>query len=428
MRSIAFCTPIDERSAIARSTMSVVEAMHRSADIVVFAEPTRQPLACPAPVEVLDDAARTEQRLWGFDDVVLVLGNSPYHQRAYDLAKRVNAITILHDVVLTHLVVHVEGHAGLEQQLRRFYPGTCEGAIASLYEATPFYRTSAVADFPLVEPALQHANGVVVHSEFARRQIESRTIAPVAALPLPGFSVPAARSSWSPPRPIGDGYVMATIGHANVNKLHERVIEAVRELPHLDRTVHYVIAGPIEDVRRARLLGLAGLLGVEDRVHIIGAAPDETIASIVERADVLVTLRDPSLEGASASALEQMAAGRPVIVTDQGSYAELPDDCVVKVDRQIDPKTLASVLSSLLSNEEQRRQIGERARHHVRTVHTDGAYVDGLIALIEQAQAAGPMLDVARRVSTISRRWGQRPGSPLASRLSNTVADLVAGR
>ena len=49
-------------------------------------------------------------------------------------------------------------------------------------------------------------------------------------------------------------------------------------------------------------------------------------------ADVFVCLRDPVLEAASASLIEEMATARPVVVYDVAHYRELPDDAVVKVD------------------------------------------------------------------------------------------------
>ena len=55
------------------------------------------------------------------------------------------------------------------------------------------------------------------------------------------------------------------------------------------------------------------------------------LQEVLARADVAVALRDPVLEGQSASVLTQLLSGTPVVVYDHAHYSELPDDAVVKV-------------------------------------------------------------------------------------------------
>jgi glycosyltransferase involved in cell wall biosynthesis len=376
----------------------------------------------------LDDSDATRRLLQQFEEVVLVLGNSPYHEHAYALATEMSATVILHDVVLAHLVAHVEGREGMEAALRRFYPGQASDAIASLHGGTPYYRTPAVAEIPMVEPALQHATSVIVHSEYARWCVEPRTLAPVMALPLPGFAEPVVRPRW--PEIISTldaALVIATVGHVNSNKLHERVIEAMASLEVPGRPIHYVIAGPVEDARRHHLTTLAAQLGLSGAVHMLGAVSDPEVAGLLQRADLMVTLRHPTLEGASASAIEQMGAGRAVVVSDHGSYAELPDDCVIKVDPQVEPAALAEVLRRWLVDSEARAELSDRARAYVQAHHSTARYADRLIEVLTEAHDARPMLDVARRAAAITRTWGQRPGSPLAGRLAGELTALVGG-
>ena len=64
-------------------------------------------------------------------------------------------------------------------------------------------------------------------------------------------------------------------------------------------------------------------------------------------ADVIASLRWPALEGASASAIEGMLAGKPVIVTDVGFYQTLADSCVLKVRSEHMVEDLAAHLVHL---------------------------------------------------------------------------------
>ena len=52
----------------------------------------------------------------------------------------------------------------------------------------------------------------------------------------------------------------------------------------------------------------------------------------------------------SASVAETLAAGIPTVVTNIGTFAEYPDDVVVKVPAGIDDRDLAVVLADLLAD------------------------------------------------------------------------------
>jgi glycosyltransferase involved in cell wall biosynthesis len=63
-----------------------------------------------------------------------------------------------------------------------------------------------------------------------------------------------------------------------------------------------------------------------------------------------------------------LATGRPVIVFDDGWYAELPDDVCVKVPPN-DIDALTSAMRKLAGDKELRQRIGRRAAEYVRCRH-----------------------------------------------------------
>lgn len=102
-------------------------------------------------------------------------------------------------------------------------------------------------------------------------------------------------------------FLLLSVGELNENKNHQIIIQALAKLN--DPRVHYVIAG-VGD-KKDFLLELAKSLGVSEQVHLLGYRKD--IPELNYAADVYCF---PSYrEGLSASLMEAMACGLPVVIS-----------------------------------------------------------------------------------------------------------------
>jgi glycosyltransferase involved in cell wall biosynthesis len=81
---------------------------------------------------------------------------------------------------------------------------------------------------------------------------------------------------------------------------------------------------------------------------------DSRYDDFLARASVAVQLRDKTNGESSAAVADCLGAGVPVIVSDVGSFSELPDDAVLKVRRDITPHELADTISSLMDDVKRR--------------------------------------------------------------------------
>ena len=181
---------------------------------------------------------------------------------------------------------------------------------------------------------------------------------------------------------------------------------------------------PIPNARELQALSkLAGF----DQLDILGEVDDATLVSELERADVLSCLRNPVLEGASASAIEGMKSGRPIIVADAGFYADLPDDLVFKVPSSVEMSPLTQVLERLASDENLRRKTGAKAQNWALRTFTTDAYVPVLEDLIHQFIAAKPLLQVGKRVGEQLAALGIEPDDPAVKQLATKMSDLFGG-
>ncbi len=105
-----------------------------------------------------------------------------------------------------------------------------------------------------------------------------------------------------------DAFLLLSVGELNQNKNHAVVIRAVAACG--NPCVHYAIAGRGE--LQDELLALAAQLGISERLHLLGYRED--VDELYRASDLCVF---PSFrEGLGLAAIEGMAAGLPLLVSD----------------------------------------------------------------------------------------------------------------
>lgn len=101
-------------------------------------------------------------------------------------------------------------------------------------------------------------------------------------------------------------------------------------------------------------------LGVGGRVFMLGGVPDNLLPSLYRAADVVVVPSTARLEAFSIAAIESMASGTPVLVSNIPGVREVIEDGVHGLRSEpMDPRNIADRLKELLSDEELRRRMGE---------------------------------------------------------------------
>ena len=148
-----------------------------------------------------------------------------------------------------------------------------------------------------------------------------------------------------------DAKLVLFLGRLSTKKSPDLLLAAFAKLPEeLDgKPVHLVFAGPDEGGLQSKLEQMAGELGVASRVHFLGAIFDEAKWSAYLDADVFVL---PSQnENFGNTAAESVAAGTPVIVTEQCGIAPFLRNRTGIVIKH-DVSELTEALASLLTDQE----------------------------------------------------------------------------
>jgi len=433
---VALVMPMSPESAIADVMTQAVPDLSRQWDIEVWCptEPDYRP--CPVPVVPYDVPGQDVlDSLGTFDLVVYVLGNSPWHSRILPLAQRLPGLAVVHDASLTELVRHtaVENNELdlLVKHVEAYYDFERADTLRSPSSLdSPEEWLRFCAEVPLDDVALQGSLGAVVHSRWHARKVEGLTLGDVTVAPLP---VPSSRlgfsenQSGSASRLLGglpdDAILLISLGAVNANRRTKTLLDALAGEESLAR-VHLWAVGPAEDNARTALLGRARALGLANRFTVTGRVTDALLQEILARADIAAALRDPVLEGQSASVLTQMLSGTPVIVFDHAHYSELPDDVVLKIPLDYAVNHLRETLRLVAADEVERKRRGARGRDYVLSSRSGAAYAEALLTAGERAVSALPLAHVTSDLGERLRLVGLNKEPAVLEALADVAFDL----
>jgi glycosyltransferase involved in cell wall biosynthesis len=162
-------------------------------------------------------------------------------------------------------------------------------------------------------------------------------------------------------------------------KNQEVLLTTLRHLRVARVDVHLVIAGdgPLRDFLARRAVELE----VADRVSFVGELDD--VRPVLTALDVFV-LPSTEVESFSNAALEAMAIGRPVILSDIGGAREMIDDGVegYVVSRTELAARLPALIAALYADRRKRQQMGNAARLRAETRFSVGAMVAAYRAML----------------------------------------------
>lgn len=147
--------------------------------------------------------------------------------------------------------------------------------------------------------------------------------------------------------------LLLSVGELNKNKNHSVIIRALKKT---ESKVHYAIAGKGE--LKEYLENVARKYGVLNRVHLLGFRND--ISDLYAAADICVF---PSIrEGLGLAAIEGMASGLPLIVSDNRGTREIIGDENGITCKYDDVDSFANAINKLTKDTSLRHKLGDKNR------------------------------------------------------------------
>ncbi len=391
---IAFLTPLSPvGSGISYYSEDLLPVLARALQIDLFVDaytPTHTAALQAAGVTVRQGRSLEKAlRDGGYATTIYQLGNSPAHAYMYPWALQQPGIAVLHDTVLHHLRLWMAINGGRAQrrsyadELRDLY-GPAGEALARevLRGKTP----TTIFDYPLIEPILERSQAVIVHNAASAariRELRPATTVHVVPMGVPLPTLPARDQARQRLNLAEDAFVVLSLGHVNPYKRLDVVLRAFRRLVEVCPHARLVIAGSEAPGLGAALARQIGYLGLGERVQRLGFVEPATVADLLAAADCCVNLRYPSAGETSASLLRIMGAGLPVLVSNAGSFRELPTGSVAVVPvGQIEEPLLAEYLIELARNEPLRASLGAAAHDFVASAHSLERAAEGYLTTL----------------------------------------------
>jgi L-malate glycosyltransferase len=187
-------------------------------------------------------------------------------------------------------------------------------------------------------------------------------------------------SRWAIPN--GRPELVLVVGQQMPHKRIERALAAaaVLQQEYLPQAVLAVTGVWRIERYSAALRGFAEQCGLE-RVEWLGRVTDGELASLFDRADVLLVPSEH--EGFCVPAVEAMAAGVPVVAARRAALPETIGDAGILLDEPDDPMEVAAVLNEVITNETLRAELIRRGFERAKRFDPDVA-VAAFMEIVER--------------------------------------------
>jgi glycosyltransferase involved in cell wall biosynthesis/SAM-dependent methyltransferase len=358
------------KSGIADYSAALVAGMAERADVTVF------------------DSADLRFDPSAFDVALYHLGNNPHHDFVYETALRHPGVVVMHEANLHHLIAHLTIKRGDWDA----YMAECElnGGASALDFARRVRTLEIGPDYEgvaMTRRLLDASRGVIVHSHFVARETRAQGFTgPIAVIPHGAWIPQTERLATR--HLLGLDETTPLIGAFGYLKPYKRIAEslrALRRLVKLDPRVRMILVGephpdfPVEQLIRT--------LGLQDHVRILGFVPIEKFVDYMGACDIVLNLRFPTVGETSGSLTRALGLGKAVIVSDIGSFAELPDAVCLKVPAGPGEEDLIfEYLNTLVSRQDLARAMGERAKEWVARECNWGVVAEQYVAFLERVR------------------------------------------
>jgi len=348
-------------------------------------------------------------------DVALYhVGNDPEaHGWIVDALRRRPGVVVLHEFVLHHLISGITLGRGdargyfdaMERDLgvvwRLLALGVANNLLPLLWETQP-------ERFPLACVVLDLDEGLVVHSRYVeQRAREAGYAGPIWRIPHPAWP-----ETHAEPAQLAADPLVGCFGYLNANKRIPQLLEAFALLRTRRPGAKLLLVGAAGErfdlERRLERLGLDGSAIVREPY-----VPEERLWSLMAASDVLVNLRSPTMGETSGAVLRGLGLGKPMLVSDVGWFAELPDGVALRIP--LDEYEVPTIAAALQLAGDHAVELGDAAREYVRREHDLERTADAYGRALEEAAGGAAVADaVLYRIAEAAAEVGLEDAGELA--------------
>ncbi|MYN39726.1 glycosyltransferase [Duganella sp. FT109W] len=427
---LAYVSPLPpERSGIADYSADLLPELARYYEVELVLAQDNLGDAWSAANFPQRSVAWFEQHAHRYDRIMYHFGNSAFHQHMFGLLERHPGVVVLHDFYMSGITNYAAGASP--------YPNAyCRALYLShgyraLIDEGRDGRDASVYQYPCNRSVLDHAAGMIVHSQHAIDLAEHWYGAGSAAdwqmIPLLRM-LPGAIDKAAARRALGipDGqFLVCSFGMVAVTKCNDQIVEAWlgSELAQ-DPDAKLVFIGANDVLHFGRALETR--IGNRKDIEITGFASPATYRLYLAAADAAVQLRSRSRGETSATVLDCLAYRLPTVINAHGSAAEVPDDVAIKLPDQFTAQELGDALLRLRREPQLAARLARAAGDYMAAVHHPariGATYHEVIEGFARDHPHGLQRQVLRGLAEIDTQVAPSDADLLAS-----AASLAANR
>ena len=402
---IAWFTPFEKKSAIGKYSKCAVTALSKVLDVDLFVycksnDPTKDAIMHTSSVNcIYYSSSAVVSKLSEYDLCIYNMGdNVEYHGMIYDILKLKPGIVIAHDICMHNFIrgyyiVYKNNPNKYVELLQEKYGETEARHILEAANCVNDWMQIDLLKYNMLDEIFSNALGVIVHSEYHKNYVLKDYHGPVQVVPL--LYENEMLSQKGKVSKSSKAIELLTVGVVNPNKHVDAIIKAIGESDLLRNAVKYTVIGALNNKEYVEQLNsLIRNYDLQDNVKLLDYVDDKTLQTYYDNADLITNLRWPALEGGSASLVEQLQCGKAIIAVNTGVYAEVPDDCIYKINPDDMENELCSLLENIVKGELDCTQCGKNALEYSKEYLSSDNYIEKVEDFVQRITFSLPLHEV----------------------------------
>ncbi len=335
-----------------------------------------------------------------YDLYIYQIGNNNFHLKIIEYALKYPGIIVMHDFAIHHVMAYyyldymkndtayfqaVEDNHGKEARDIAFKRAV-EGMLG-------LWETDAI-NYPMNVSLAKKSCGVIVFSKFARERLEKcRINVPIHQIYLhcSGKAEEISKTEKeSLQRSLGLGIannevLISVFGFITPSKRPYSILKAMRILKDRGYKVKVAFVGQLTDSCRD-FKEMIKEEGLENDIHLVGFATEETFDHYLRASDICVSLRYPTMGETSGVLMRALRYGKPSIITNVGTFKEIPDKVAVKIPYgHMEVAALVEKIQEFIEHPEKAAELGKNALEYAVTNLEPQKTADSFAAFIKTA-------------------------------------------
>ena len=373
---VAFFTPVSpQKTGIADySEQEIIPHLSKFCDIDIFIDKNVQPankyLTNNFNIYPYSDFPSLKKN---YDIPVYQMGNNPMHQFVYDMLEKYPGIVVLHDIFLHGFLWNSSLSKGDYKKyidLFQYCYGEKGAKIAQYAVDTSVYPEF---EYPLIKKIIDCSLGVICHSSYGINHVIKENKSSIVKKINQPYTVQNKKRGMDSDTKIKKDLkltkffpIITSFGYIFPHKRFNVIFKSFKRLLAQYPDAILILVG--EDMMNVHQI--ISYHNLKNSVIQTGFVSQSQAQYYLDVSDICINLRYPTAGETSRSVLQIMASEKPVIVSNVGWFAELPDNACLKLDvDEYEEETLLQYMITLSSHPELRNIIGENAQNHVIREH-----------------------------------------------------------